>query len=144
MGGKITPEKKKLVEEEINQMPKKGAIIKVDPNYQYFYRLQERWGQQTSDKLKKLQNFIHSAHFKIECFFLVGELLSPNDWMYKVDLKDVYFSITIQTNSQKNLRFKWEGSLYHFLYLCVGLSRDPLVFTKLLKVSIALLRKLKV
>ena len=36
VGGKITPDKKELVEEEINQMLKKGAIIKVDPSPDQF------------------------------------------------------------------------------------------------------------
>ena len=80
----------------------------------------------------------------MEGLFLVRELLSPNDWMYKLDLKDAYFSNPIHRNLQKNLGFIWKGYLYQFFCLCFGLSPGPLMFTKLLKVPIALLRKLKV
>ena len=94
--------------------------------------------------LKKLKNFIHCLRFKMEGLFLVRELLSPNDWMYKLDLKDAYFSKSIHRNLQKNLGFIWKGYLYQFFCFCFGLSPGPLMFTKLLKVPIALLRKLKV
>ena len=80
----------------------------------------------------------------MEGLFLVTELLSPNDWICKVDLKDTYFSIPIHWNSQENLHFEWEASLYQFLCPCLALSPVPLVFRKLLKVPIVLFRKLKV
>ena len=52
--------------------------------------------------------------------------------MHKVDLKDAYFSTLMHWNSQKKL------------CLYFGLSPALLVFTKLLKVPVAMLRKLKV
>ena len=64
--------------------------------------------------------------------------------MHKVDLKDAYFSTPMHWNSQKKLRFEWDGSLYQFFCLCFGLSPALLVFTKLLKVPVAMSRKLKV
>lgn len=64
--------------------------------------------------------------------------------MCKVDLKDAYFSIPIHPNSQKFLHFEWEGSLYQFVSICFCLSPALLIFTKLLKVPITLLRKLKI
>ena len=55
---------------------------------------------------QNLGKFSHCLHFKMEGLFLTMELLSPNDCMYKVDLKDAYFSQAIHRNSQKNLRFQ--------------------------------------
>ena len=72
------------------------------------------------------------------------EVSSMHDWMCKVDLKDAYFSVPIHKNFRKYLRFKWQGSTYQFLCLCFGLGPAPRLFTKLLKVPIALLRRLNV
>ena len=45
---------------------------------------------------------------------------------------------------QEVCRFQWKDLLYEFSCLCFGLSQAALVFTKLLKVPISLLRKLNV
>ena len=64
--------------------------------------------------------------------------------MCKIDLRDAYFTIPINQKYRKYLRFKWEGTLYEFLYLCFGLGSAPLIFTKLMKVPISLLRCLSI
>ena len=138
VGGKIIPEEKELVEEERNQILGKGIITKVDPPpdqllSNIFTVPKKNGGNKPVINLKKLKNFIHCLHISFDSLFLVKEALSRNDWMCKVDLKDAYFSIPIHRNSQKKLRFEWEGSLYQFFCHCFGLSQAPLVFTKLLK-----------
>ena len=125
-----------------------GAIVKVDTSPDQFlsniFTVPKKVRcNRPMTNLKKLKDFIHCPHFKMEGLFLVSELPLPNDWTCKVLLKNVYFSIPIHRISKKNLRFEWEGSLCQFLCLCFGLSPAPLVFTKLLKVPVALLRKLK-
>ena len=52
--------------------------------------------------------------------------------------------LPITQKYRKYPRFKWEGSLYEFLCLCFGLGPAPLKFTKLMKVPIALLRRLSI
>ena len=79
----------------------------------------------------------------MEGWFLLKEML-PGDKMSKIDLKDAYFAILLSVKSRKYVRFQWKGLLYEFCCLCFGLSPAPLVFTKLLKVPISLLRKLSV
>ena len=46
--------------------------------------------------------------------------------------------------SRKFVSFQWKDLLYKFCCLCFGLSPAPLVFTKLSKVPISLLRKVNV
>ena len=58
--------------------------------------------------------------------------------MCKIDLKYVYFAISLSVKSRRYVRFQWKGLLYEFCCLCFGLSPAPLVFTKLLKVPISL------
>ena len=51
------------------------------------------------------------------------------------------FCIPLAEELKKFVRFYWEGELYRFLYLCFGLAPAPYVFTKLLKIPIAFLRR---
>ena len=140
---------KQLVDQEVKEMLSKGAIQKVKPTRDHFISNiflvpKKDGGNRPVINLKKLNQFIPYIHFKMEGLFLVKELLSPNDWMCKVDLKDAYFSIPIHQNSQKFVCFEWQGSFYQFLCLCFGLGPAPRIFTKLLKIPISLLRKLNV
>ena len=62
--------------------------------------------------------------------------------MSKMDLKDAHFAIPHPVKSKKYVRFQCKDHLYCCLYF--GLSRAPLVFPKIIKVPISLLRKLNV
>ena len=83
-------------------------------------------------------------HFKMEGMHLIKDLLQEHDFLIKIDLKDAYFGIPLDKSSRKYIRFQWEGNLYEFLCLCFGLGPAPLIFTKLLKIPIALLRRINV
>ena len=65
----------------------------------------------------------------------------PGDWMTKLDLRDAYFTVAIDPQSQKFLRFIWEDKIYQFKALPFGLNIALLVFTQLLKPVAAYLRK---
>ena len=62
--------------------------------------------------------------------------------MAKLDLKDAYFCVPLHKQSQKFVRFQWDGKLYGFLCLYFGLGPAARIFTKLLKVPLAVLRRL--
>ena len=64
--------------------------------------------------------------------------------MCKIDLKDEYFSVPIDKDSRKLVRFLWAGDLYEILCLCFGFGPAPRIFTKLLKVPISVLRRLMI
>ena len=80
----------------------------------------------------------------MERMHLIKDLLQEQDSLMKIDLKDAYFGIPLDKSSRKYIRFQWEGNLYEFLCLCFGLGPAPLIFTKLLKIPIALLRRINV
>ena len=67
-----------------------------------------------------------------------------NDLLCKIDLKEAYFSVSPNKNSRKFVRFQWSGNLYEFPCLRFGLGPATRIFTKLLKVTIALLRRVNI
>ena len=91
--------------------------------------------------LKEVNQFLNYHHFKMYGTHLLRDLLQPNDWMGKIDLKDAYFVIPIWKNHQKILRFLWKDSLMEFACLPFGLASAPRIFTKLMKPVVALLRR---
>ena len=64
--------------------------------------------------------------------------------MCKVDLKDAYFSVPLHWNHQKIIRFQCKGNINELLCICFGLVPAPRIFTKLLKIPIAVLRWIQI
>ena len=71
--------------------------------------------------LKALNKFIIAPHFKLEDLKTVLRLVSKSCWMATIDLQDSYFTIKIDKNYKKFLRFKFEDTLYEFNCLPFGL-----------------------
>ena len=94
--------------------------------------------------LKELNSFIPYEKFKMETLKDVKNILKENDFMVKIDLKDAYFSVPINKESRKYVRFEWKGNLYEFQCLMFGLGQAPTIFSKLLKVPMSLLRRISV
>ena len=64
--------------------------------------------------------------------------------MVKIDLTDTYYYVPLSLSSRKYVRFEWQGTFYEFTCLMFGLGPGPRIFTKLMKVRITLLRRLKI
>ena len=79
--------------------------------------------------LSVLNKWVELATCKYETYQSVMLALRQGDWMVSVDLRDAYFQIPIHPESGKFLRFAWNGSVYQFQILCLGLSPSPQVFT---------------
>lgn len=92
--------------------------------------------------LKNLNKFIETAHFKLEDLRTAIKLVSQNSFMCTVDLKDAYFLIKIHEDFKKYLRFQFgdNNELFEFNVLPFGLCTAPLVFTKIIKPIVKLLR----
>ena len=71
-------------------------------------------------------------------------VLQRRDYIYKIALKDAYFSMSLHKDSRKLVPFLRAGHLFEFLWLCFGLEAAPRIFTKLLKVLISVLRRLMI
>lgn len=91
--------------------------------------------------LKCLDDFIPYQHFKIKGLHFLKYMLEENNFLCKIDLKDVYFLVLLSKQYRSHVRFVWWGSLFEFLYLYLGL---PKIFAKLMKIPIALLRSLNI
>ena len=90
--------------------------------------------------LKALNKFIIAPHFKLEDSKTVLRLVSKSCWMATIDLQDAYFTIKIDKNYKKFLRFKFEDTLYEFNCLPFGLCTAPFIFTKIMKPVVHYLR----
>jgi hypothetical protein len=68
------------------------------------------------------------------------KLIKPNCHMASIDLKNAYYSIPIDIEHRKYLRFIWQGNLYQFCVLPNGLACAPFAFTKITKPIMSHLR----
>ena len=143
-------EQQKLISQEISNMLEKGAIVRTSYSRgqvlsNIFLREKKEKGEfRPIINLKGVNEHIPYQKFKMESIKNLRSLLKEGDFMVKIDLKDAYYSIPLNTNSRKFVRFEWQGNLYEFTCLMFGLGPGPRIFTKLLKVPITLLRRLKI
>ena len=76
----------------------------------------------------------------METVHSVADLIQPHCSMTSIDLKDVYYSVTISEEDSKYLKFYAGKFFLKFVMLPNGLSSGPRKFTKLTKPPIACLR----
>ena len=144
---KFSPEERSIIDEEVTQMIQKGAIKEVSPSEDQllspiFVVPKKDSGFRPVINLKHLNSHVEYLHFKMEGLHLLKDLLKPVDVMCKLDLKDAYFSVPFQESSQQFVRFQWDHKIDQFLCLCFGLGPAPRIFTNLMKIPIAILRRL--
>ena len=130
---------------EISKLLTKGAILPVKFSkmgfYSHLFLVPKKGGDlRPVIDLSNLNQFISNEHFQMENILCLKQLLNPNDFMVKLDLKDAYLTVGIHEDSQQYLRFIWKGQTYQFQALPFGLCTAPRIFTKLLKPVIAFLR----
>ena len=90
---------------------------------------------------KDLNSEIVYHKFKQSTIQNILDLIRPGCFMCSIDLTDAYYCIGVHQNCRKFLKFMWNGQLYQFTCLGQGLSSAPRLFTKIMKVPIAVLRE---
>ena len=91
--------------------------------------------------LKKLNQHVTYNHFKMESLKNVLDIIQPGAWMASVDLKDAFYSIPVNANFQKYLKFQWKNEYYKYVSMPNGYGEAMRIFTKVMKVPFSFLRK---
>ena len=81
--------------------------------------------------LKRFNDAVFYQHFKMDSIKTVLQLITPNCYMCKVDLKEAYYSVKVDENYQRFLKFTWRDQLYKYVCLPNGLASCPRRFPKL-------------
>ena len=143
----MSEDMKTVCDLEVKNLIAKNAITEITGNgsdgfISSFFCVSKRDGSwRPIVNLKPLNSFIRYEHFKMENLESVRFLARKGDWFVKVDLKDAYLSIPVHKSHKKYLRFLWRGRCFEFRCMAFGLSPAPRIFTKILKVVVAFLRK---
>ena len=82
--------------------------------------------------LKELNKFILYKKFKMQSVSDARDLISKNDFMVKLDLKQAYDCVPIDFHSKNLLQFRHGDKKYQFNCLPNGLSEAPRIFTMIL------------
>ena len=85
--------------------------------------------EQTSNKLKHLNQFIPYQHFKMKSLQCLQNILEKGDYMCQLDFKDAYFSVPLNPASRKFVWLLWSEKLLEFLCLYFGLGPAPRIFS---------------
>ena len=131
---------------EVDELVLKGAVTRVQERpHQFVSQIftipkKDSGKERPVENLKALNGFVCYEHFKKEGLKLLPDLLQPNDWLVKLDLKDAYFVVPTHHDFKRLLRFRWSGQLFQYQCLPFGLSSAPRVFTKLMKAPTSIRR----
>ena len=90
--------------------------------------------------LKAFNTFVRYRHFKMDGLSAALQLMRPQCFMASVDLRDAYYSVSIDQTHRKYLRFVLNGEVFEYTCLPNGLASAPRLFTKLLKPVLSTLR----
>ena len=134
----FTPQEQSIIGEEISKLLRKGVITEASHcTGEYistiFIRPKKDGTHRLILNLKKFNEYVEYRHFKMGTLQSAIRLMKHNCYMASVNLRDAYFSIPIDEEHQKFLRFLWRGKLFQFTCLPNGLSCAPRLFTKVLK-----------
>ena len=132
-----------FIESEIQNLIKKGVTKNSshEPGEfisSIFLRENSDGGYRLILKLENVNESVEYKKFKMETLATIIQLIKPNMYMAKVDIKDAYHSIQIYELHQKFLKFKYKSRLFKFTVLSNGYTEESRKLTKLLRPSFLL------
>ena len=103
---------------EVSKLLDKGVIAQATASptgftSQLFLVPKKDGGLRPVLNLKALNRFIQWEHFQMEGLHMLPDILMPNNWMVKLDLKDAYLQVPIHQAHHQFLKFQWEGRMYY-------------------------------
>ena len=68
-------------------------------------------------------------------------LATKDCWLVSIDFKNAYLLVSICLQHQKLLKFVWNGQVFAFLAMLIGLGEAPRKWTKLMKAPLSVIRQ---
>ncbi len=143
----VSEGKRKLMNVEIKEMLQLGIIRKTYHEEGEF--LSSIFPEPKPDgririilNLKELNGYIQYLHFKMDSIRTVLANVTEGCFMSSIDLKHAYYTIKMDEEYQKYLKFEWENELYQYTCFPNGLAPCPRKFTKVMKVPTSHLRQM--
>ena len=121
-------------------------MIEVSPsqNRDYlskFFTIQGKMKRRLVLNFQKINQFIQVEHSKMEGVPALREIIRPDDFVCKIDLKDAYAVVPMPPNSMDYPTFENQGIVYRYRSLAFGLSVSPRIFSKIMCYAIEPLKK---
>ena len=136
-----------IIDKLLNKFESKGVIVKSKHEQgeilsHDFIRPKSDGTHRLILHLSRLNEHVDKITFKMETLKSALLMIRKGCWFAKIDLKDAFYSIGINSIFRKYLKFEWQGQLFAFTCLPNGLSSASRIFTKVLKPVFAMLRKM--
>jgi hypothetical protein len=142
----FTADEHKIISKEVTKLLELGVII--NSNHEHgecispiFVVPKPDGSHRLIFNMKNCNQAVLYRHFKMDTLASILSLVTPGAYMATIDLRHAYYTIPIASEHQKFLKFLWNGNLYQFTALPMGLSSSPRIFTKLMKPVLAALRQ---
>ena len=152
-GGRVTPtptdpELRRVLEEEIRALLRKGAISRTTGEEGPLFRSSFFLAPKKNGSWRPILNlrplnaaYIRPRRFRMETLASIIPTLRVGMWAASLDLKDAYLHIPIAPAYQRFLAFEYQGKAFKFKALPFGLSTSPRVFTRVAGAVVAELRR---
>ena len=135
-----------IISSLMNRFENKGVVVETEHEEgeilsNIFIRPKADGSYRLILNLSRLNEHVDKITFKMETLKSALQMISKGCYFAKIDLKDAFYSISINDAYRMYLKFEWQGKLYQFTCLPNGLSTASRIFTKAFKPVFAALRK---